>query len=216
MSTDDERDAQIAALTQAQADLAAQIDERDDQIAALVQAQDALAGQLNQLRELHRAQVEQLQGMARSTPPVGSILLWTSKLVPSGYLPCDGSVKSPADLPELFAVIGNSYGGDGVVTFKLPDFRGVFIRGIDDMGTERGPARRDLVRQLGQLQDEELKTHRHGHSFSITNHIDSLSTSDSGVHRHSFTVFGIQAADFQNDSPKVVAIGGRNDIQSKF
>lgn len=41
--------------------------------------------------------------------------------VPDGYLLCDGSELSRTLYPELFAVIGTTYGeGDGETTFNIP------------------------------------------------------------------------------------------------
>jgi microcystin-dependent protein len=43
--------------------------------------------------------------------------------IPSGYLLCDGSAVSRAMFPDLFSVIGTTYGaGDGSTTFNLPDY----------------------------------------------------------------------------------------------
>ncbi len=36
----------------------------------------------------------------------------------------DGRLLSIAEHPDLFAVLGTTYGGDGVTTFALPDLRG--------------------------------------------------------------------------------------------
>ena len=43
--------------------------------------------------------------------------------IPSGFMRADGSLLSIADYPELFSVLGSTYGGDGRVTFALPDLR---------------------------------------------------------------------------------------------
>ena len=56
--------------------------------------------------------------------PVGTILAYSSNgTIPSGYLLCDGSAVSRAMYPDLFNLIGDTYGnGDGENTFNLPDF----------------------------------------------------------------------------------------------
>lgn len=38
----------------------------------------------------------------------------------NGLLQCDGHMLLIVDYPELFAAIGNVYGGDAIETFKLP------------------------------------------------------------------------------------------------
>ncbi len=39
---------------------------------------------------------------------------------PAGWLRCDGGFIRRADYPELFAAIGNTYGGDGTSLFAVP------------------------------------------------------------------------------------------------
>lgn len=54
--------------------------------------------------------------------PIGSIILWSSEDVPSGWLQCDGTAVSRATYADLFAVVGVAFGsGDGSTTFNLPD-----------------------------------------------------------------------------------------------
>jgi microcystin-dependent protein len=43
---------------------------------------------------------------------------------PVGWMFCDGSVLSIAQYDALFTILGNTYGGDGITTFCLPDLRG--------------------------------------------------------------------------------------------
>lgn len=52
--------------------------------------------------------------------PVGIIVPYASSTLPDGYLLCDGGVYDPADYPELFAVVGYSFGGVGSA-FNVPN-----------------------------------------------------------------------------------------------
>lgn len=54
---------------------------------------------------------------------VGDVLLWAPEHAPRGWAFCDGRLFSPGRQPELFALLGTQYGGDGVTTFALPDCR---------------------------------------------------------------------------------------------
>lgn len=69
--------------------------------------------------------------------PVGTILPFAGTNVPSGYLLCDGSEKQRALYPELFSVIGYTYGDPsfllGTATFRVPDLRGKFPMGRNTM-----------------------------------------------------------------------------------
>jgi microcystin-dependent protein len=51
---------------------------------------------------------------------VGNILLFAGNFAPVGWLPCDGRLLPIAQNPQLFAIIGTTYGGDGRIDFALP------------------------------------------------------------------------------------------------
>lgn len=55
---------------------------------------------------------------------LAEIRLFPYQFVPQGWLSCDGQVLAIGDHPQLYQVIGTTYGGDGVQTFRLPDLRG--------------------------------------------------------------------------------------------
>jgi microcystin-dependent protein len=54
---------------------------------------------------------------------LGEIRLFAGTFAPDGWAFCDGSMQSIANAPELYTLIGTTYGGDGVSTFQLPDLR---------------------------------------------------------------------------------------------
>jgi len=69
--------------------------------------------------------------------PIGAILPYAGANAPSGYLLCDGSEIERAKFSDLFDSIGNVYNGSaalvGVNTFRVPDLRGRFPLGRDNM-----------------------------------------------------------------------------------
>jgi len=79
------------------------------------------------------------------TVPTGSIMPFAGDTAPAGYLLCDGSEQSQAQYPELFTILGTKYGSgtynalsnptglEGYQTFRIPDLRGRFALGKDDM-----------------------------------------------------------------------------------
>ena len=77
--------------------------------------------------------------------PVGSMQMFAGTAAPFGYLLCHGQSLSTTTYAALFAVIGYTYGGSGD-KFNVPDFRGVFPRGLD---SGRGV---DSGRKLGSIQ----------------------------------------------------------------
>jgi len=57
-------------------------------------------------------------------PFVGEIRLVAFDRVPPGWARCDGQLLAIAQNTALFSLIGTTYGGDGRVSFALPDLRG--------------------------------------------------------------------------------------------
>ncbi len=81
--------------------------------------------------------------------PIGNVLMWTSTIIPEGYLECNGQAVSRSAFSELYAKIGTTFGsGNGSTTFNIPDLRGEFLRGWDHgKGIDR-------ERALGSLQSQ--------------------------------------------------------------
>jgi microcystin-dependent protein len=67
-------------------------------------------------------------------PYVGEIRLFAYDRIPSGWLVCDGSSQYVATNQALFHLIGNTYGGDGVSTFCLPNMAGCTVYGYNYSG----------------------------------------------------------------------------------
>jgi len=69
--------------------------------------------------------------------PIGAIMPYAGLNAPAGYLFCDGSELEISKYGDLYDVIGTTYNGlaalVGVNTFRLPDLRGRFGLGKDNM-----------------------------------------------------------------------------------
>jgi microcystin-dependent protein len=59
-----------------------------------------------------------------SQPFIGEIRMFGGNFAPAGWAFCNGQVMSIAQNNALFALIGTTYGGDGVQTFNLPNLMG--------------------------------------------------------------------------------------------
>ena len=78
---------------------------------------------------------DQPMSPAQGAAPAGAILPFAAEMAPEGYLLCNGAEISREDYQGLFDVIGTTYGvGNGNTTFHLPDLRGRFPLGLDNMG----------------------------------------------------------------------------------
>lgn len=113
--------------------------------------------------------------------PPGSIVAFAGATPPTGWLLCNGAEVRRTEHPELFATIGIAHGsGDGSTTFRLPDYRGRFLRGAD-LGAKRDPdatARQSMQPggitgdNVGTVQDSAAGPHDHqvrdpGHQHAI-------------------------------------------------
>jgi microcystin-dependent protein len=54
----------------------------------------------------------------------GTVMIWPGTGTPPGWAACDGTILQKSQYPALWNVLLNKYGGDGITTFALPDFRG--------------------------------------------------------------------------------------------
>ncbi|MBK0114968.1 MULTISPECIES: phage tail protein [Delftia] len=59
-----------------------------------------------------------------TTPYLGEIRLFAWNRIPKGWMACSGQTLGITQNQALFSLLGVTYGGDGVTTFKLPDLRG--------------------------------------------------------------------------------------------
>jgi len=55
---------------------------------------------------------------------IGEIRMFAGNFAPQGWALCDGQLVSISQNIALFSVIGTTFGGDGQVSFALPDLRG--------------------------------------------------------------------------------------------
>jgi microcystin-dependent protein len=116
-------------------------------------------------------------GAAFTFIPPGTIMMGIAGSM-SGYLLCNGQTISRATYANLFAVLGTAYGaGNGTTTFKIPDFRGMFLRGTGTHGvyTNRsGPS-------LGAVQMDQIASHTHSLSNAQPNYQYGNNSGNFGV-----------------------------------
>ena len=56
---------------------------------------------------------------------VGDIKLFAGNFAPQGWALCNGALLPINGYQTLFAVIGTTYGGNGITDFALPNLAGV-------------------------------------------------------------------------------------------
>lgn len=100
------------------------------------------------------------------TLPVGSIIPYGSNTAPTGFLLCDGSEVSKETYPDLYVVIGDSFGTATDGKFKLPDLRGKFVQGANgDLATVKEAG---LPNITGQFYHDTNTRNKVSGAFSYT------------------------------------------------
>jgi microcystin-dependent protein len=95
--------------------------------------------------------------------PVGVVLPYVSSNAPNGWLNCLGQEVYRGDYPELFAVIGTTYGaGNGSTTFRIPNLAGRVVvgQGSGDGLTSRAMGAMSGV-EAHALNVGEMPSHTH-------------------------------------------------------
>jgi microcystin-dependent protein len=58
-----------------------------------------------------------------TTPYLGQITMFAGNFAPRGWAFCNGQTLAIAQYNALFALLGTTYGGNGVTTFQLPNLQ---------------------------------------------------------------------------------------------
>ena len=98
---------------------------------------------------------------------ISEIRLFAANFSPVNWALCKGQLLAIAQNTSLFALIGNTYGGDGNLTFALPDLRG---RAAIGAGNGAGLSPRSLGSHFGTenviLNINQIPAHNHQATMS--------------------------------------------------
>jgi len=96
---------------------------------------------------------------------IGEVRHFAGNFEPRSWNFCRGQQMSIANYTALYALIGTTYGGDGMTTFNLPDFRGRVA-----LGTGQGPGLTNVV--IGAISGTEqvtlIQTNLPAHNHAVT------------------------------------------------
>jgi microcystin-dependent protein len=106
--------------------------------------------------------------------PSGMIIAYTGTNEPTGYLLCNGqtlNADTNSNYKNLFNVIGNQFGGTNSTNFKVPDYRGMFLRGTGISGVSgytnyRGQALNTPTTHATQTHTHNITDSGHTHGLS--------------------------------------------------
>lgn len=139
-----------------------------------------------------------------STCPIGTVLSYAGQTVPNGYLLADGTSYPTTEYPDLYAVIGNTYGGD-TENFNVPNLVDKFIQGSTTSGTEKEAGLPNITGNVGYLKsvaDTDLTKEWNG-AFKWTTY---SATSNTLSQTNSANTY-----DLEFDASKSNAIYGNSD-----
>ncbi len=101
-----------------------------------------------------------------SEPFIAEIKMTATNFAQQGWAMCDGQLLQISQSTALFALLGTTYGGDGRITFGLPDLRG---RAPMHPGNGPGLSSRRLG-EKGGTETVALTTSQmadHGHTMKV-------------------------------------------------
>ena len=117
-----------------------------------------------------------------SDPYLGEIKLVAFNFTPRGFAPCVGQVLSIAQNSALFALLGTTFGGDGVNTFGLPDYRARAPIGIGAGGAFPQVMQGQMSgTQSVSILTTNMPSHVHGVTASVATPVAPTATNGVGV-----------------------------------
>lgn len=104
------------------------------------------------------------------SPMIGEVRATSFAFAPKGWKKCNGELLKPSDYPELFALIGNTYGGNVEEgTFALPNLCGRIPLGY---GTAPELSAYTIGQTGGeetiQITEDQLPSHSHNSSLKLS------------------------------------------------
>lgn len=122
-----------------------------------------------------------VRGIMPSGIPVGTVVYFAANTPPPGYLIADGASLSRTTYPDLFAVIGTTYGmGESSNTFNLPDLIDRFVQGRTTTGQKIEAGLPNVTGTFGGCYDgngKDYKTRWTGATVNYTSYINSVGPS---------------------------------------
>lgn len=101
---------------------------------------------------------------------LGEIKMVAFNFAPRHWASCDGQLESITQNPALYAVIGDSFGGDGITTMGFPNLKGRVPLGAG-YGNYLG-----LYSGLEEVKLESANIPNHNHSLMVSNDSSSNKT----------------------------------------
>ena len=155
---------------------------------------------------------------------VGTIVPFGGSSSVDGFLLCDGSEYNRTDYPELFEVIGTSFGTPSANTkFKVPDLREATTKGAGLTGLSNNHLDANGL-ALGEFINDRFQSHAHqtyvngdpNYPFKVTNGTQGSSSGWSGGSQHNLIAMGVTSSSMRDGATtEVKAVGVNYLIKAK-
>ncbi len=124
-------------------------------------------------------------------PFIGEISIFAGNFPPRGWAFCQGQLLAISQNNALFAILGTTYGGNGVTTFALPDLRGRVL-----VGPGQGPGLQSY--NLGDTGGQENVT-LNINQMPVHNHVTTVATNSNAGNSAAPNGRTLAASDQRND-----------------
>lgn len=111
---------------------------------------------------------------------IGTVIPYPSAVVPESWRACDGSALSKTEYPELYSVLGSTFGAETATEFYLPDLRGRTVIGTSDSHALASTGGAETT----TLTVSQLPSHTHTVSGSVASN---------GAHTHTYHYYSSSA-----------------------
>jgi microcystin-dependent protein len=147
---------------------------------------------------------------------LGEIRMFAGNFAPRNWAFCNGQLLSYDVYPDLFGILGTTYGGDGQTTYGLPD-----LRGRGPVGPGQGPGLPNV--DLGEIAGSPdvilgiPNLPQHAHTVTVNDNTAGMAATGSGNYLNSKTESEEAAAASGLSSPAVLhpgTIGNTGGFQS--
>lgn len=151
-----------------------------------------------------------------ATPIIGTVMLFGGNFAPRGWAFCDGSLLPISENDALFALIGTTYGGDGQVTFALPDLRS---RVPIHQGTGAGLSTRTIGEAAGSesvtLISSQLPSHTHTVVVTTASATTGVPSNTVTLGVASIDIYSAQAANIALHPQTISNAGGNQPHENR-
>ena len=126
--------------------------------------------------------------------PAGKISMFSVETPPTGWLECNGSTFDANIYVDLSNAIGTMWSDDN--TYKVPDLRGLFLKGWDGTGT------------MGTYEEDE--NFEHDHPTINHEHTHTALSNFDGAHEHGLNQAVFNTTHGRGGAYNTISRGGTN------